>query len=70
MNKIILKRIYNDEEVEMSFNADKDIYQVMEHWESFLLAVGYHPDTIQEGFDEKSNSSIFNNINDGDFDED
>lgn len=45
-----LKHIYGDYEVFVSFDGDKDISEIVEIFKSFLVSVGFHPDTVATVF--------------------
>lgn len=47
---------YKHDEVEITYtinNVDLDIHELMDHFGSYLLSCGFHPDTIKEYINEE-----------------
>jgi hypothetical protein len=51
---IIFKHVsFDGEEIEMKVpNAGADIYEVVESFKRFLIAMSYHPDTVSKALNE------------------
>ena len=49
--KIRIETKYGNYEIEQ-FSDDQDIYEMMEVWKQMLMALGYHPKSIKNGFNE------------------
>lgn len=45
---MMFKYVANNMELTMKLDPHGDVYQYIDDFESFLLAVGFHPDSVKE----------------------
>ena len=54
MAKLIYENSDYEQEVSIKFDKDVNIYDFLEVWEKLCLAIGYHPDSVEDGITQRA----------------